>query len=220
MADRPTESWNSRLGVILAVSGSAVGLGNFLRFPGNVAEYGGGAFMLAYFIGFILLGLPICWAEWTMGRRGGQLGFNSSPAILSALSGKAWMKWLGVIGMVIPVCIYMYYVYIEAWCLGYAVNFATGSMDFANVGESTNFWVDFIGAAKDGSAIGFGLKSVGFFLLICFVLNFFLIYRGISKGIEFFCKYAMPALLVLACVILVRVLTLGTPDTAFPDRKR
>ena len=49
------ESWNSRLGVILAVSGSAVGLGNFLRFPGQVAQFGGGAFMLAYFISFILI---------------------------------------------------------------------------------------------------------------------------------------------------------------------
>ena len=48
------EKWNSRVGVILAVSGSAVGLGNFLRFPGLVAEYGGGAFMIAYIISFLL----------------------------------------------------------------------------------------------------------------------------------------------------------------------
>ena len=66
------DSWNSHLGVILAVSGSAVGLGNFLRFPGQAAQNGGGAFMLAYFISFLIIGLPICWAEWTMGRYGGQ----------------------------------------------------------------------------------------------------------------------------------------------------
>jgi hypothetical protein len=76
------DAWNSRLGVILAVAGSAVGLGNFLRFPGQAAEYGGGAFMLAYFVAFLLIGLPICWAEWTMGRQGGRLGFNSCPGIL------------------------------------------------------------------------------------------------------------------------------------------
>lgn len=218
MVERLKESWNSRLGVILAVSGSAVGLGNFLRFPGNAAQYGGGAFMLAYFVGFFLLGLPICWAEWTMGRRGGQLGFNSSPAILTVLSGRKSMKWLGIIGVVIPVCIYMYYVYIESWCLGYAVNFARGEMQFADVAESTGFWVNFIGAAADGSALHFGLKSVTIYLLICFVLNYALIYRGLSRGIELFCVYAMPALMVLAVIILVRVLTLGTPDAAFPDR--
>jgi neurotransmitter:Na+ symporter, NSS family len=218
MVKRLKESWNSRLGVILAVSGSAVGLGNFLRFPGNAAQYGGGAFMLAYFIGFLLLGLPICWAEWTMGRRGGQFGFNSSPAILTILSRRRAMKFIGIIGVVIPVCIYMYYVYIEAWCLGYAVNFARGEMNFATIEESTGFWVAFIGAGADGSALHFGWTSVTGYLALCFVLNFALIYRGLSRGIELFCVYAMPALIVLAVIILVRVLTLGTPDPAYPDR--
>ena len=66
-----TEQWASRLGVILAVSGSAVGLGNFLRFPGQAAANGGGAFMIPSFCALILLGFPIGWAEWTMGRSGG-----------------------------------------------------------------------------------------------------------------------------------------------------
>lgn len=212
------ESWNSRLGVILAVAGSAVGLGNFLRFPGQAAEYGGGAFMLAYFISFLLIGLPICWAEWAMGRQGGLAGFNSCPGIFNYITRKPAFKYLGVIGVLIPIIIYMYYVYIEAWCLGYAVNFLTGNMDFADVGQSTGFWAGFIGAAADGSALGFGFKQVGFYLLLVFVLNFVLIYRGISKGIEFFCKYAMPTLIVIALVILLRVLTLGTPDAAHPER--
>ncbi len=81
------DQWTSRLGVILAVAGSAVGLGNFLRFPGEAAQNGGGAFMIPYFIAFLLLGIPICWAEWTMGRMGGRLGFHSSPAIYGAVAG-------------------------------------------------------------------------------------------------------------------------------------
>lgn len=218
MVKQSKEGWNSRLGVILAVSGSAVGLGNFLRFPGNAAQYGGGAFMLAYFVGFFLLGLPICWAEWTMGRRGGKFGFNSSPAILTVLSGKPILKWLGIVGVVIPVCIYMYYVYIESWCLGYAVNFARGQMHFSDIKESTNFWATFIGVAEDGAALHFGWHGVMLYLFVCFVLNFALIYRGLSRGIELFCVYAMPALILLAVVILVRVLTLGTPDLSHPDR--
>jgi SNF family Na+-dependent transporter len=92
MVERIKESWNSRLGVILAVAGSAVGLGNFLRFPGQAAEYGGGAFMLAYFISFILIGLPICWAEWIMGRHGGQAGFNSCPGIFNYITRKPAFK--------------------------------------------------------------------------------------------------------------------------------
>ncbi|PXA03350.1 sodium:calcium symporter [Coraliomargarita sinensis] len=218
MAGSKKESWNSRVGVILAVAGSAVGLGNFLRFPGQAAEYGGGAFMIAYFLAFLLIGLPICWAEWTMGRFGGQAGFNSSPGIFNYITRKPAFKYLGVIGVLIPVIIYMYYVYIEAWCLGYAVNFLCGNMDFGTVEESSDFWGGFIGIKENGSALGIGLKQVGIYLLLVFILNFVLIYRGISKGIEIFCKYAMPTLVLIAIVILFRVLTLGTPDAAMPER--
>ncbi|MDQ8185390.1 sodium:calcium symporter [Pelagicoccus sp. SDUM812002] len=214
----PKESWNSRLGIILAVAGSAVGLGNFLRFPGLAAQYGGGAFMIAYLVALCLIGLPICWAEWAIGRAGGQRGFNSCPGILGIITGKRKFRYLGVIGVIIPVVIYMYYVYIEAWCLGYALNFASGNMKFDTVDKATNFWMTFIGIAEDGAAVGFGWQQVGGFLLFVFALNFFLIYRGISKGIELFCRYAMPTLLVLAVIILIRVLTLGTPDYTHPGR--
>jgi NSS family neurotransmitter:Na+ symporter len=218
MVKRIKESWNSRMGVILAVAGSAVGLGNFLRFPGQAAEYGGGAFMLAYFISFILIGLPICWAEWTMGRLGGQGGFNSCPGIFNYITGRPGFKYLGVIGVLVPVIIYMYYVYIEAWCLGYAVNFLAGNMHFSNADQAGEFWGNFIGIGANGSAIGFGLKQVGFYLALVFILNFILIYRGLSRGIELFCKYAMPTLAVIAVIILIRVLTLGTPDPNMPER--
>ena len=215
---RQNESWNSRIGVILAVAGSAVGLGNFLRFPGQAAEYGGGAFMLAYFISFILIGLPICWAEWAMGRHGGQAGFNSAPGIFNYIARKPAFKYLGAIGVLIPVIIYMYYVYIEAWCLGYSVNFLTGNMDFSTIEDSSEFWGNFIGIGRNGSAIGFGLGQVGIYLVFVFALNFVLIYRGLSRGIELFCTYAMPTLLIIAVLILLRVLTLGTPDSNLPDR--
>ena len=66
MTNQPKQQWGSRLGVILAVSGSAVGLGNFLRFPGNAAENGGGAFMIPYFLALLLLGIPIGWAVATI----------------------------------------------------------------------------------------------------------------------------------------------------------
>ncbi|MEX1117659.1 MAG: hypothetical protein WEB60_02590 [Terrimicrobiaceae bacterium] len=211
------ERWNSRLGVILAVAGSAVGLGNFLRFPGQAAQYGGGAFMVAYFISLLLIGLPICWAEWTMGRHAGSRGYNSSPGVFHVFIKAGWGKYLGVIGVIIPVVIYMYYVVIEAWCLGYAVNFITGRIHFANATEAGDFFARFIGASENGLAVGFRFDQVGDYLLVVFVLNFFLIYRGVAKGIEWFCRFAMPALFVLALVILIRVLTLGTPDPSLPE---
>lgn len=212
------ESWNSKLGVILAVAGSAVGIGNFLRFPGNVAQYGGGAFMLAYVISFLIIGLPISWAEWTMSRYGGQRGFHSPVGVFHAVTRKPWGKFVGIIGIIIPVCIYMYYVVVEAWCLGYACNFIADPSVFHTQESVGSFFTAFTGIGADGTAWGMGLDHLGTFLIICFALNFFLIYRGISKGIEMFCNYAMPALLVLALIVLVRVLTLGAPDPNIPSQ--
>ena len=61
----PTQRWGTRIGVIMAVAGSAIGLGNFLRFPGLAATNGGGLFLIPYFIALILLGIPLSWVEWT-----------------------------------------------------------------------------------------------------------------------------------------------------------
>jgi NSS family neurotransmitter:Na+ symporter len=155
------EVWTSRIGVILAVAGSAVGLGNFLRFPGLAAKY----------------------------------------------------------GVIIPVSIYMYYVYIEAWCAGYAWYFLTGKLNLGgDVQAYKDFWINFVGANTDGLVVGPGHNQVVIFLALVFGLNFVIIYRGLARGIEAFCKYAMPALVLLALIILGRVLTLGTPDPAQPDQ--
>ena len=115
MAEPVKDSWGSRLGVILAVAGSAVGLGNFIRFPGQAAQFGGGGFMIAYAISFLIIGLPICWAEWTMGRYAGQRGYNSAAGVFHCLVPWRGSKYVGVLGAIIPLVIFMYYVVIEAW---------------------------------------------------------------------------------------------------------
>ncbi|MSU46503.1 MAG: sodium:calcium symporter [Lacunisphaera sp.] len=213
----PKEVFSSRLGVILAVAGSAVGLGNFLRFPGLAAQYGGGAFMIAYFISLLVLGIPIGWAEWTMGRKGGLAGFHSSPGIFHAIVKTPLGKYLGLLGFIIPVVVYMYYVYIEAWCLGYALNAATGTFSQPGVNYGA-FFNSFTGAGSNGVALHFGLQDVGIFVLLVYACNFYIIYKGLSKGIEFVCKWGMPVLILIALIILGRVLTLGTPDPLKPDQ--
>lgn len=211
------DTWNSQTGAILAVIGSAVGLANFLRFPGLAAEYGGGAFMFAYFISLVLLAVPIAWAEWTMGRYGGQNGFSSCPGILNFICKHPIAKYLGILGVLVPLIIYMYYSYVESWCLGYAVNFLTGQLHFENIKEAESFWVNFIGAQENGSAFGIGWQKVGIYLFFATLLNFTLVYRGISKGIEFFCRIAVPTLILIALIVLIRVLTLGAPNPEKPE---
>ncbi len=220
---RPREAWASRLGVILAVAGSAVGLGNFLRFPGLAAGNGGGAFMIPYFCALLLLGIPICWAEWSMGKYGGLFGFNSCPAIFGVLGRRPIWRYLGVLGLLIPVVIYMYYVYIESWCLGYAFSYLMGEINLGEdptkwAEESKKFFADFVGSDQDGLMLDGKLHVSVVFWLITFAVNFFFIYRGLSKGIEKFCTWAMPAMAICALIVLVRVLTLGTPDPSLPDQ--
>lgn len=216
------DSWGSRLGVILAVAGSAVGLGNFLRFPGQAAQFGGGAFMIAYAVSFLIIGLPICWAEWTMGRYAGQRGYNSAAGVFHCLVPWRGSKYMGVLGAIIPLVIFMYYVVIEAWTLGYTVRFLRAMFDptlrFARIEDSKSYFDAFVGAAGDGAAMVWSMDSLLPWLVIAFTINLVLIYRGISAGIERICRIGMPVLVVLAIVVLVRVLTLGTPDPAKPDQ--
>ncbi len=211
------ERWNSRLGAILAVAGSAIGFGNFLRFPGLAAQYGGGAFMIAYFCAFLLLGIPLCWVEWAVGRRGGALGGHSAASIFYLLSRRWWWKYLGVLAVVVTLGIGMFYMSLEGWTLGYAWHTAMGDLKLANGGEFGNFFVNFTGLTADGAVFS-GSSTLLPFFIISLLANFYLLYRGISKGIEWFCKWSMPVLLLTAFLILVRVLTLGTPDASHPER--
>lgn len=207
------EKWGSKVGVVLAVAGSAVGLGNFLRFPGTAVNNGGGAFMIPYIISFIVLGIPIAWCEWTIGRLGGRYGQNNGPGIMFALSRNLLGKAVGALTLVIPVAVYMYYVTLEALCLRYSYEFFSGgfSQVFAEAGAadvvtvSADFAVETFGIAANGAMYG---TSMLWLVLGCFLINFFIIYRGVTKGIEKFCLLAMPLLIVCALIVLVRVLTL------------
>ncbi len=226
MADHKAhdQEWGSRVGMILAVSGSAVGLGNFLRFPGQAAANGGGAFMIPYFCALLFLGIPIGWAEWTMGRYGGRKGFHSAPAIIGVFGGGRTARYIGVVGVLIPLAVSFYYTYIESWCLGYFWYYLTGGIGVdatATIANQTaraaQFYSDITGRAGNG-IISAGTIETALFWAIAFSVNIWLVFRGISKGIEKFCSYAIPAMAVCALVVLVRVLTLGTPDPTHPDQ--
>jgi SNF family Na+-dependent transporter len=205
------DAWGSRIGVVLAAAGCAVGLGNFLRFPGVAARNGGGAFMIPYFIAFLFLALPLCWMEWAMGRYGGRFGHGSAPGVFDAVCGRRrpWVKYLGVLGITGALGIFFYYIYIESWTLAYSVFSLLG--DYASV-KTPEQMGDFLGSYLSGTGAFFHsrLPAYGFFL-VTFAANFWVVYHGISCGIERFCKIAMPLLLLTAVVLMVRVFTLGAP---------
>src|SRR3989304_3624281 len=105
------EHWQSKIGLVLAMAGNAIGLGNFLRFPGKAACYGGGAFMIPYFISLILMAIPLMWLEWAQGRYGGIRGHGTTPGMFQAMWKNPVAKYLGVLGLFIPTVILIYYTY-------------------------------------------------------------------------------------------------------------
>ena len=207
------ERWTSKAGIILAVAGSAVGLGNFLRFPSQAVLNGGGAFMIPYFISFLLLGIPLIWIEWAIGRYGGLFGHGTAPLILSRMWKNRTMKYFGTIGVFGPLVIVIYYLYIESWLLGYTFFSATGRLTSIGTQEGMlGFLRSYQGLGSENL-----FAYTYLFFVITFILNFAIIYRGIRGGIEKLCKIAMPLLFLMAIVLTVRVFMLGTPDPAQPD---
>ncbi|HEB53159.1 MAG TPA: sodium:calcium symporter [bacterium] len=225
MTNQPKQQWGSRLGVILAVSGSAVGLGNFLRFPGQAAANGGGAFMIPYILALLLLGIPIGWAEWTMGRYGGRKGFHSAPAIIGIWCKGAVGRFLGGFGVLIPLGVYFWYVLVETWCLYYVLGYlgvveGIGIDPASSIAEQSATSKGFFAAVTGSEANGIlfngegGVHPIVWTFFLVAGLNIFFVFRGISKGIEAVCKAAMPIMAVLGLIMLVRVLTLdaNTPE--------
>ena len=201
----PRENWSSKIGIIMAVAGSAVGLGNFLRFPVKAAAYGGGAFMIPYLIAFVFLGIPLAWMEWTLGRYGGRYGHGTAPGILDQMIKKPWAKYAGSLGLFAPVFISFYYVFIQSWLLAFAWYSLTGELSAAvHAGQINQFFSDFIMLRTCFGPV----PSAIIFLVITFAMNMVVISSGVRKGIERINKIGMPVLFIMGIILVVRVLTI------------
>jgi len=211
------DTWKTRLGVILAVAGSAVGLGNFLRFPVQAVAHGGGAYMIPYFISLFLFGIPLMWIEWTIGRYGGGFGHGTAPGIFHSLWEKnRFIKYFGIIGIFGPLIIFIYYTYIESWTLGYSFFALMGKYTHINSPqEMRSFLAGYQGLVKNQFFSGIGWAYL--FFLITFFINILVVYYGVSGGIERLSKIAMPTLFICAIILAIRILSLGTPNPEYPD---
>jgi SNF family Na+-dependent transporter len=213
---RPRERWATKLGLILAMAGNAIGLGNFLRFPVQATQNGGGAFMIPYFAAFLLLGIPLMWMEWAMGRYGGSRGVGSAPGIFRSIWPKAAASYLGVLGVLLPLIIVIYYTYIESWTLAFSFFSITGKYFGASTRAAMgNFLSSFQGVGT--SSYFQSIFPAYCFFLITLSINLIVLWRGISRGIETLARIAMPILFLFAIILLVRVLTLGSPVPEHPE---
>jgi SNF family Na+-dependent transporter len=222
------EHWQSKIGVVLAMAGNAIGLGNFLRFPGKAACYGGGAFMIPYFISLILMAIPLMWLEWAQGRYGGIRGHGTTPGIFQAMWKNPVAKYVGVLGLFIPTVILIYYTYIGSWTLGYGiyslldllpkVNPSSLHPDMGSQEISRVILQPFDEFRNMYTGIPHGeflhVQSFTYAVFIFVLLaSIWVLARGVSRGIEIMAKIAMPILFVFGTVLVIRVLTLGHPVT-------
>ena len=192
--------FQSIFGSVLALAGSAVGLGNIWRFPYMVGEYGGAAFILVYIMCMLLVSMPIMLSEFIVGRRSRCGAFD---AVGKLCPEGAW-KHYGILAVLIPFSTLCYYIVIGGWTLGYLVKSLVG--EFA------------AGADPVGIENAFGaFVSSPWLPLVCMaafmLLTFGVIIMGVEKGIEKCSKVMMPMLFVIMVVIAVRTVTLpGASD--------
>ncbi|NLY70402.1 MAG: sodium-dependent transporter [Clostridiales bacterium] len=192
------QSWNTKLGFLLAAIGSAVGLGNIWRFPYTAATNGGGAFLVPYFFAIITAGIPILILEYTIGKtyRGG------APVALARINKK--FEWLGWFQVMVAFIIAVYYLAIIVWVvsyIGYSFGLAWGT-------DPTSFFLEYLGVTSSALELGgVQLNLVGPFIIV-WAITAFILYRGISGGIEIACKICLPILLVFTIVLVIRGITL------------
>ncbi|MBQ4298729.1 MAG: sodium-dependent transporter, partial [Bacteroidales bacterium] len=121
------ENFGGRLSVILAMAGSAIGLGNIWRFPYVAGEQGGGAFIIVYILASFILALPIFFSETIIGRRSGS---NAVGAMKKMAPGTRW-KWIGIMTVISPMIVLSYYSVVGGWSVEYL--FKALAFDFTGV---------------------------------------------------------------------------------------
>lgn len=202
------EAWGTRIGLILAMAGNAVGLGNFLRFPVQAASNGGGSFMITYFIALLLLGIPLMWIEWGLGRNGGRYRKGHLPGMFAAIWHHPLAKYVGAIGLVIPLVVMIYYTYIESWTLAFMWFSLTG--DYFGRGtqaEMISYLQSFQGIGPEEARVHAAWTPYAFFL-VTLAINVWIISKGIAGGIEKLARVGMPILFLFAIVLAGVVFTL------------
>lgn len=182
-------NFGSKLGVILASAGSAVGLGNIWRFPFETGNHGGAAFILIYLGCVLFFGIPIMVAEFSIGRHSRA---NTAGAYQKLAPGTHW-RWVGRMGVLAGFLILGYYSVVAGWTLEYIVQAGTNAF----AGQSAN---DFI--ASFNGFIAHPWRPA-LWMVVFMLMTHFIIVKGVEKGIEKSAKIMMPMLFLLLIVLAV-----------------
>jgi len=200
------DSFTSQLGVILAASGSAIGIGNVWRFSYVVGINGGGAFLLVYLICAALVGLPLIMAELSIGRHTSKSAFTAFKQIAPK---SFW--WIGgATGVLSAFLIMTYYPLVAGWSLGYMFESVFNWKPM--ISDTATFFNNYVSGSVKPLVM----------IIVTLVLTALTLVGGVAKGIEKWNKILMPALAVIIIVLIIRSLTLpgsleGIKFLFYPD---
>ena len=204
--ERRKERFESHFGMIMALAGSAVGLGNLWRFPFLAAQNGGGAFIFVYLILLLTICLPVLMTEITLGRK----CRSNVTRVYDNLGAPRW-RWAGFITLLTPIVIMAFYTVVGGWSVKYLVQACTFSFTDPGADYSDTFG-GFISSTYEP------LVYTVIFLAATAIANF----GGVKNGIERFSKPMMTVLSVTIILVAIRSLTLpgateGTKYLLIPD---
>ncbi len=199
----PVKSFSSKIGVLLAAAGSAVGLGSIWKFPYTVGENGGGAFIILYIVCSLIFGLPLVMNEFLIGK----LSRKSACGAYRALSGSnrwQWLSWTTILSVLI---ILSFYFVVTGWCFYYLVESASDTFTAMDAPELTAFF-----AAFEGNA-----PAMISYAIVAIVLTSSVLWFDVNKGIERLSKILMPLLFIMLLVMAVHMIFLdgGTTGLRF-----
>ena len=184
------EFFSSRWALIIATIGIAVGTGNIWRFSRVVAQNGGGSFLIPWVIFLLLWSVPLIIAEFTIGKstRFGPVG------AISKIAGKHF-GWMGAFIVFVSTAIMFYYSVVTGWCMRYFISAISGSL--FNTSDYLQYWNDFSS----------GLEPIIYHLTAMLIVGF-IVFQGITKGIEKVSKILVPSLLIILLILFIRAVTL------------
>jgi NSS family neurotransmitter:Na+ symporter len=183
----PRETWSGRTGFILAAVGSAVGLGSIWKFPYEVGANGGSAFVLFYVAGLVLVVVPLMFAEFAIGRRGGGDAATSIAAVAAAHGASRGWTWVGLAGIVTGLLILSFYSVIGGWTIAYAVETALEGLPGPAPPAVQ---------ARYDALLASPLRLTAYHAIFIGITAA-IVARGIGGGIEAACRVLMPVLVVL-----------------------
>ena len=193
------KSFSSKIGVLLAAAGSAIGLGSIWKFPYTAGENGGGAFILLYVVFSLIFGLPLVMNEFMVGKLSGKSAYGAFRT-LSGTNHWQWFAWTTVVAVFL---LMSFYFLVTGWCIFYMVEAAKSTFNGMDAAALTAFFKTFEGQAP----------TMIVYAVVAIALTASVLWFDVNKGIERLSKILMPLLFIMLLLMAIHMVFLDGGET-------